>query len=202
MTTPVLDQWLGDVRPALTALLAAAACVLLIGAANLANLFVVRGLARERETVMSSCALGSTRARLARELLVEAATLGVAGGTLGIVAAVVGVRILRGLASPDWLPRVDQVSVDARVVAVCAIASVATVLVFGVVPAWHTSFGNLVDVLKEGGGGTGTSRRRVLQEGLVVLQMVVALVLLTGAGLLVKTFVRAVRTDPEFRRTE
>ena len=198
VTTPVLDQWLGDVRPALTALLAAAACVLLIGAANLANLFVVRGLARERETAVRS-ALGATRARLARELLVEAATLGVAGGTLGIVAAVVGVRILRGLASPDWLPRVDQVSVDARVVAVCAIASVATVLVFGVVPAWHTSFGNLVDVLKEGGGGTGTSRRRVLQEGLVVLQMVVALVLLTGAGLLVKTFVRAVRTDLEFR---
>lgn len=198
VTTPVLDQWVGDVRPALIALLAAAACVLLIGAANLANLFVIRGLARERETAVRG-ALGATRARLARELLVEAATLGVAAGALGVITAIVGVRILRALAGSDWLPRADQIAVDARVVGICAVAAVATVLVFGLLPAWQTSDGNLVDFLKEAGGGTGPSRRRVLQDGLVVLQMVVAFVLLTGAGLLLKTFARAVQTDLEFR---
>ena len=95
-TTPLLDQLVGEVRPALVMLLSAAACVLLIGAANLANLFLVRCLARRRELAVRT-ALGATRGQLVRELLTEAATLGVAAGALGVGVAAAGVRILRAL---------------------------------------------------------------------------------------------------------
>ncbi|HSY80975.1 MAG TPA: ABC transporter permease [Gemmatimonadaceae bacterium] len=197
LTIPLQDQLLGNVRPALMALLAAAACVLLIGAANLANLFLVRYLARERELAVRS-ALGATRGRLMRELMAEALTLGVGAGTLGIGLAVVGVRALRALA-PRTLPRLGEIGVDGRVIAFCALASLATVLVFGMLPAWRASRGGLAEVLKEGGRGTGSAQRHRLQNGLVVIQVAVALVLLTGAGLLVESFDHFRRMDPGFR---
>jgi putative ABC transport system permease protein len=196
-TKPLLEEWLGDVRPALVAVLGAAACVLLIGAATLANLFLVRCLAREREMALRS-ALGAVRGRLVRELLIEAMALGLTAGALGIGVAVAGVRILHALA-PSWLPRLSQVTVDARVVGFGALASIATVLVFGLLPAWQTSRGNLADFLKEGGRSSGSAHHHRLQDGLVVLQLTVALVLLTGAGLLVDSFVRLERMDLGFR---
>jgi len=197
VTAPLLDQLLGPVRPALVMLLSAAACVLLIGAANLANLFLVRGLARERELALRT-ALGATRGRLVRELVVEATILGFAAGVLGVGVAVAGIRALRALA-PSTLPRLSEIGVDGRVVAFCALTSIATVFVFGVLPAWHVSRGNLAAFLKEGGRGTGSAQHHRLQDGLVVLQVAVALVLLTGAGLLVESFERFERTDLGFR---
>lgn len=194
---PLQDQLVGPVRPALITLLAAAACVLLIGAANLANLFLVRCLARAREMALRT-ALGATRTRLVRGLLIEAGLLGVTAGTLGVAVAWIGVRMLRTLAPPT-LPRLDQVGFDWRVIAFCAFASLATVLVFGLLPAWHVSRGSLAEALKEGGRGTGSAQHHRLQDGLVVLQVAVALVLLTGAGLLVESFVRFERMDPGFR---
>lgn len=194
---PLVDQLVGPVRPALITLLAAAGCVLLIGAANLANLFLVRCLARQREMALRT-ALGATRGRLVRGLVIEAALLGVTAGALGVAVAVAGVRVLRTLAPPS-LPRLDQVGVDWRVIAFCAIASIATVLVFGVLPAWQVSRGSLAEALKEGGRGTGSAQKHRLQDALVVLQVAVALVLLTGAGLLVESFVRFERMDPGFR---
>jgi len=196
-TMPLLDVLVGQVRPALVMLLSAAACVLLIGAANLANLFLVRCLARDREMALRT-ALGATRGRLVRELLAEAAVLALAAGAVGVGVAVAGVRILRALA-PSTLPRLSEIGVDGRVVAFCAATSLATVFVFGVLPAWQVSRGNLADFLKEGGRGTGSAQQHRLQDGLVVLQVAVALVLLTGAGLLVESFAHFRRMDPGFR---
>jgi predicted permease len=194
---PLLEQILGSVKPALIAMLAAAACVLLIGAANLANLFLVRYLARERELAVRA-ALGATRHRLMRELVVEAAALGGAAGALGVGIAIVGVRALRALAPPT-LPRLNEVGVDWRVMGFCAATSVVTVLVFGVLPAWRTTRSDLVDYLKEGGRTTGSAPGHRLQNGLVVLQVAVALVLLSGAGLMVQSFERYLRVNPGFR---
>ncbi len=193
ITVPLPDELVGDVRPALVALLVAAACVLLIGAANLANLFLVRCLAREREIALRT-ALGATRGRLVRELLAEATLLGVAAGALGVALAYAGVRILRTLAPAAW-PRLDQIGLDGRVVTFCAATSLATVFIFGVVPAWHTSRSNLADLVKEAARGTSSARHHRLQDALVVLQVAVALVLLTGAGLLLQSFARFQRSD-------
>jgi putative ABC transport system permease protein len=185
---PLPDQLVGDVRPALTMLLAAAACVLLIGAANLANLFLVRNLSRERELAVRT-ALGATRGRLVRELIAEALALGVVAATLGVGVAVGGVRILRGLA-PATLPRIGDITVDGRVIAFCVLTTIATVVIFGVLPAWQAS---------QGARGTGSVRHHRVQDTLVVLQVAIALVLLTGAGLLVETFARFQRSDFGFR---
>ena len=194
---PAEDQVVGPVRPPLIMMLAAAGCVLLIGAANLANLFLVRCAGREREMAIRT-AIGATRNRLMRELFAEAMALGLIAGALGVGVAVMGVRGLRALA-PQTLPRLAQVGVDGRVVAFCALASVATVLIFGLLPAWYTSRGNVADFLKEGGRATGSAQRYRLQDGLVVLQVAVALVLLTGAGLLVESFNHFRHVDPGFR---
>jgi putative ABC transport system permease protein len=197
LTIPWLDQLVGQVRPALILVLAAAGCVLLIGASNLANLFLVRLVAREREIAVRT-ALGGTRGRLVRELLTEAAILGLAAGAIGVGVAVAGVRVLRALA-PATLPRLDQVGVDTRVIGFCALSSIATVLIFGVLPAWHVSRGSLADALKSGARGTGSAQQRRMQRALVILQVVVALVLLTGAGLLTESFERFRLTDSGFR---
>jgi putative ABC transport system permease protein len=194
---PLPDELVGPVRPALIMLLAAAACVLLIGAANLANLFLVRSLARQRELAVRA-ALGAQRSRLVRELTMEAAMLSLVAGALGIAVAAAGVRVLRALAPPT-LPRLSEVEVDGRVVAFCAIVSIATVFIFGLLPAWQASRDSLGEVLKEGGRGTGSAQQYRLQNALVVLQVAVALVLLTGAGLLVESFEHFRHLDTGFR---
>ena len=196
-TIPVLDQMVGDVRPALLVLLAAAVCVLIIGAANLANLFLVRCLARERDMAIRT-ALGASRRRLVRELVVEAGTLGITGGLLGVGVAIAGMHLLRALA-PRTLLRLDQIGFDGHLMAFCALASITTVLIFGVLPAWQVSRGKLADFLKAGGRGTHTVSQHRLQHGLAVLQIAVALVLLTGAGLMVESFKHFADTDPGFR---
>lgn len=196
-TIPLLDQLIGPVRPALLMLLSAAGCVLLVGAANLANLFLVRCLARQPELAVRT-ALGATRARLVRELLFEAGTLGLAAGALGVGVAIAGVRILRELA-PATLPRLNEVGVDGRVVGFCAFASMVTVLVFGALSAWQASHCDPAEVMKEGARGTASRRHHRLQDALVVVQVAVALVLLTGTGLMVETFQRFRHLDLGFR---
>ena len=196
---PLIDEIVGDVRPMLIMLLAAAACVLLIGAANLANLFLVRCLAREREIALRS-ALGATRSRLIREYVFEAGILNVAAGALGVAVAAAGVRALRTLA-PTSLPRLDEVSLDGRVVAFCALIAIGTVLLFGLAPAWQASRGQLSDVLKQGARTSNSTQHRRTQNVLVVFQIAVALMLLTGAGLLVESVEHLRRMDPGFRPT-
>ena len=197
LAMPIEEQFVGNVRTALVTLLCAAGCVLLIGAANLANLFLVRCLAREREMAVRT-ALGATRGRLVRELVVEAATVGLVAGAAGVGVAVAGVRALRALA-PRSLPRMNEVGVNGQVIAFCALASITAVLIFGVLPAWRVSRDSLANALKEGARGTSSAQNRRLQDVLVVLQVAVALVLLTGAGLLVASFTHFQRMDPGFR---
>ncbi len=197
LAVPIEEQFVGNVKSALITLLCAAGCVLLIGAANLANLFLVRCFAREREMAVRA-ALGATRGRLARELVVEAATVGLAAGAIGVGVAVGGVQALRALA-PRSLPRMNEVGVNGQVIAFCALASIVAVLIFGVFPAWRLSRDSLANALKEGARGTSSAQNRRLQDALVVLQVTVALVLLTGAGLLVASFTHFQRMDPGFR---
>jgi putative ABC transport system permease protein len=196
-TAELLDRLFGPMRPALLALLAADACVLLIGAANLANLFLVRCVSRDREMALRT-ALGAARGRLARELLCEAMCLGVAAGMLGAGVAVIGVRALRSLA-PATLPRLGQIGVDGRVLGFCALASVVTILLFGTIPAWRASGANLAGVLKTGAKGTGSAGDRGWQNVFVVLQVAIALVLLTSASLLAESFRHFELVDLGFR---
>jgi putative ABC transport system permease protein len=196
---PLLDEIVKDVRPTLIMLLAAAACVLLIGVANLANLFLVRCLAREREIALRT-ALGATRRQIIREYMLETGILSVAAGVLGVGVAAAGVRVLRALA-PASLPRLSEVTLDGRVVGFCASIAVGTVLLFGIAPVWQVSRGKLIDVLKQGGRASGSTRHRRAQDLLVVLQVAVALMLLTGAGLLVESVEHFRRVDPGFRPT-
>jgi putative ABC transport system permease protein len=189
---PLLEQLVGPVRPALLILLSAALCVLLIGAANLASLFLVRFLGRERELAIRT-ALGATRGRLAQELAAEAAVLGVVAGVLGMGLATAGVRILRSFA-PVTLPRVGSIGVDAGVLAFCAVSSGAAVLIFGVLPAWRVT-----PTAEQAGRATRSAGHRRLQNALVVAQVAVGLVLLTGAGLLVESFAHFARGDSGFR---
>jgi putative ABC transport system permease protein len=171
----------GRFRPALLMLLAAAGCVLLIGAANLANLFLVRCLARQPEIAIRT-ALGATRRRIMLDLVTEAALLGVVATALGIALADAGVGAMRAFAPA--FPRLGEVTLDGRLVAFCVLIAMVTVCIFGAFPAWR--------VLNKG-------RHRV-QDALVVLQMALGLALLTGAGLLVQSFGYLMRQPIGFDR--
>ena len=194
--TSIAEDVVGSDRTWLLALLGAACCVLLVGAANLGTLFLVRCLGREQETALR-LALGATRPRLAQELLIEAALVGLMGTVLGASLSIIGVRTLRVLA-PTSLPRLGAVAVNARLFVFCAVAAVAIVLVFGALPAWQTARDAVATTLKAGARSTASPLRRALQSSLVVIQLAVALVLLTGASAFLKGFEHLRHLDPGF----
>lgn len=191
----VNDFIVGEVRPALVALLVAVTFVLLIAAVNVANLTLVRSASRAKEISIRS-ALGASRTRLVQRLLTESLLLAIAGGVVGALCAVWGVSLLVKFA-PDTLPRVDQIRVDAFVLLWTAIVSILTGVVFGLVPAWQNSRSNLNDVLRDGGrGSTESSARRRGRAVLVVTELALAVMLVTGAGLLIKSLWRLQHVDP------
>ncbi len=194
---PYLTALVGDVRPALLMLLAMAGCVLLVACVNVANLLLARSVTRQKEISIRS-ALGAQRRDIVRQLLVESALLGLGGGLIGLLVAVWGVDSLASLL-PANLPRVSQISPDGRVLVFTAIVSLLVGCLAGLVPAWRASHPNLAGSLNESGRGTSESGRGARIRGvLVVVEIVLALVLLSGAGLLAQSFLRLREVKPGF----
>ncbi|MDQ6829893.1 MAG: ABC transporter permease, partial [Gemmatimonadota bacterium] len=186
---PVTTQVLGKVGPALLLLLGSVGFVLLISCANVANLLLARAESRQREIAVRT-ALGAARSRVVRQLLTESGVLALAGGALGLLLAIAGLRGLVMLA-PASIPRVAAVGIDARVLAFTTVIALATGILFGLIPALHAARADLQSALKAGsrgaGGGVGQLRlRRVLAAG----EIAISLVLVIGAALLVQSFVR------------
>ncbi len=194
----LLEAIVGDLRPALIVLLSAVAFVLLIACANVANLLLGRAASRQRELAVRA-ALGAGRGRLIRQLLTESVVLSLVGGGLGLLLAYWGVA---GLVAwiPSSVPRMDQVAVDGTVLLFTAAISVLTGLFFGLLPAWKASLASPHEVLKAGGrtGTLGLGHRR-LRSALVVAEISLALILLVGAGLMLRSFYRVLHADAGIR---
>ena len=195
---PVKEQLVSKLRPALLVLLGAVAFVLLIACANVANLLLAHASSREKELAIRA-ALGAGRARLIRQLLTESLILALAGGLLGLALAYWGVGALRALA-PANTPRMDEVHLDPLVLAFTFGVSLLTGLFFGLAPAWHIARTDLRETLNEAGRGTSaTGGSRRLRAVLVVSEVALAVLLLVGAGLLIRSFSRLLEVSPGFQ---
>jgi putative ABC transport system permease protein len=186
----------GDIGLALYVLLGAVGFVLLIACANLANLTLARVGARQKEIAVRT-ALGASRMRIVRQLLIESIVLAVAGGAAGLLLAIWAVSWVVSL-SPDTIPRVHEISVDPRVAAFTLVVSLATGVLFGLAPALHVSRPDLTDALKESGRTTAGLRRSRLRSVLVMSEVALSLVLLVGAGLMIRSFAKLNQVDPGF----
>jgi putative ABC transport system permease protein len=197
---PLRDQLTGDARPALLVMLGAVAFVLLIACANVANLLLARATTRQRELAVRA-ALGAGRGRLLRQLLAESLVLSSIGGLAGLVLAWWGNHLVRTVAA-DSLPiqRLEAVGIDGFVLAFTVAASLICGLFFGLVPALTTARATLTDALKEGGRTGSAARGNKTRATFVVVEVALALVLLVGAGLLIRSFSRILAVDPGFER--
>jgi putative ABC transport system permease protein len=194
---PLAERVVGKVRPALLILLGAVGCVLLIACANVANLLLARSSTRGREIAIRT-AMGGSRASLIRQLLTESLLLAALGGGLGLLLAVWGTGTLSGLAAL-YLPRAREIGIDRAVLGFTAGLIVLTGIGFGLLPALQATRPDLQSVLKDTGKGTSAGARRSrLRSGLVVAEVALALVLLAGAGLLLRSFERLVQVEPGF----
>jgi len=191
------EHLVGKVRSWMLMLLGAVALVLLIACANVANLMLARATVRSREMGIRA-ALGASRWRLVRGLLVEGVVLSLAGAAIGVALAYAGVRVLR-LWLPPGLPRVAAIGIDLRVLGVAIAAALLTGVFFGIVPALQSSRPDLTSALREGGRSAtpGASGQR-LRGALVVAEMALAVVLLVGAGLFIGSFVKLMSVNPGF----
>ncbi len=191
-----LKQWMiGGVRPLLLVLLASVGFVLLIACVNVANLLLARSTGRTREFAIRG-ALGASRGRVLRQLLTESVLLAASGGAFGLLLAAWGTRAALGFL-PSALPRAEEIGIDTRVLLFTLAISLFAGVLFGLAPALKMSAVNLQDSLKESGrGGSGTRHR--VQAVFVVAEMAMALVLLAGAGLMIRTLTRLWSVDPGF----
>ena len=198
---PLLDQVVGNVRRAVLVLLGAVALVLLIACFNVANLLLVRATSRQKEIAIRG-ALGAGSGRIVGQLLTESLLLGVLGGAVGLAIAA-GSLYLVHLINPGNIPRLDEISIDGRVLGFTFALSLLTGLIFGAVPALSSLNVDLVSNLKPGGrssqagGGFAGSRDKV-RAGLVVAEIAISLTLLVGAGLLIRSFLKLQNVKPGF----
>lgn len=186
---PVREELLGDIRPRLLLVWAAVGFVLLIACANLANLLMARTAARAREIAVRK-ALGASRWRIIRQLLTESLLLSSIGGVLGLVLAVLLLRLLSAT-NPGNIPRFETISLDTRWVLFTFLITGLTGVIFGLAPALRASKQELNSTLKEGGRGTaGTMATRRLQNIVIISEIALSLVLLVGAGLMLRSFLK------------
>jgi predicted permease len=193
---PLKDEVVRDVRPYLLVLLGAVGCVLLIACVNVANLLLARSTGRAGELAVRA-ALGASQGRLVRQLLTESVLLAMAGGGLGVLFAGWGTRAALGLL-PAALPRANEVGLDARVLAFTLAISLAAGVLFGLAPALKIARASWNQALKEGGRGASGARQRT-QNVFVTIEMATALVLLIGAGLMIRSLGKLWTVDPGFR---
>ena len=194
--SPLREVLVRDVRRSVLILFGAVACVLLIACANLANLLLARGAVREREVAVRT-ALGATRSRLFRQLLTESVVLAATGGLAGLLVAYLAVDGLN-LLSQRILPRAEAIRVDAAVMAFTLAASVLTGVLFGLVPAFKTSAAKMSAGLKDGARGASAGSSHRLRAAFVVAEVALSLMLLIGAGLMVKSMYRMLNVDTGF----
>ncbi len=188
----------GSTQTVLLALFACFGCVLLIACVNVANLLLAQGSSRKKELAVRA-ALGADRWRLARQLVTESIALSLVGGGLGILLAIVGLHILAKVA-PHNLPQLAAIKTDGTVLLFTLAVSLLTGLLFGAAPAMHATFGNLNTALNETGRGGSTSRTgKRLRSALLIAEMAIALILVTTAGLMIRSLMNAVKVDPGFK---
>jgi putative ABC transport system permease protein len=194
---PLREQISGDLRLALLVLFGAVAFVLLIACANVSSLLLARAASREREMAIRT-AIGASRWRIARQLLMESLLLALIGGGIGIALAVWGTNALLA-ASPANLLDLRSISLDFRVLTFAVGATLLAGLLFGFLPSYISAHSRISETLKEGGrGSSSASRRAFARNAFVVTQLGLALVLLAGSGLLIRSFVRLIGVDPGF----
>jgi putative ABC transport system permease protein len=195
---PLAADVVGDIGPVLWILMATVGGVLVIACANVANLFLVRAEGRQKEIALRS-ALGASRLRIARELLAESLSLGFAAGAVGLLLANAGLAVLRQMA-PATLPRIDDIDIDPQVLLFTLAVSLVSGVLFGLVPVLRLG-GVDAGALKESGrGGTDARVRHRTRNTLAVAQVAMALVLLVGSGLMIRTFVAMRQMHPGFER--
>jgi predicted permease len=200
---PIREALVRDVRPLLFVLAGAVGLVLLIACTNVANLLLARATGRTREIAIRA-AVGGTRGRIVRQLLTESVLLSFAGGAAGLLAGTLGIRVLMAI-STAGLPRVGEsgtrISADWRVLLFAAFVALGTGLLFGAIPAIQGSKGDLTTSLKEGGRAGSGARGNWTRATLVVVEVALALVLLVGSALLIRTAIALTRVDPGFDAT-
>jgi predicted permease len=184
---PMIEDLTAQVRPIVWPLFGAVAFVLLIACANVSNLFLARASAREREFAVRT-ALGAARSRLVRQLLVESGAIAFAGAALGLFVAFGGIKLLLAL-RPENLPRLDTVGIDSSVLGFTLIAAIVSAFLFGLVPAMQASRPSFSHVLKDRGRSAMNRGQKLFRSSLVIVQVALSVVLLIGAGLMVRSFV-------------
>jgi putative ABC transport system permease protein len=194
-----ITQASGPMKSSLDLLLASVGLLLLIACVNVANLQLARMTARSREIAMRS-AIGAGRGRLVRQWLTESVILSLLGGALGVLFSFALVQAVVALIPPDSVPNEARITVNGYVLLFSLAVSMLTGILFGIVPALRSSHPDLADALKDGGNGTGVSiRGQATRSGLVVVEIALSVILLTGASLAIRSFVNLLRTDPGFQ---
>jgi predicted permease len=193
---PMHQDLVAEARPVILALMGAVCFVMLIACANVANLLLVRAVARERELAVRA-ALGGSRVRLIRQLLAESLMLAVLAAAGGILLASFGIEVLLAL-GPENLPRMNRVAIDPAVLAFTAAAALVSVVLFGLVPALRASRPDVMDLLRRAGRTSNLSAGNWLRNSVVVLEVALAFVLLVGSGLMIRSFVALQRTQPGY----